>query len=37
MEVLYNGLGTHIVYVPPSDLVVYLKVGDFTQLVPLGY
>lgn len=37
MAVLYNGLGTHIIYVPPSDLVVYLKVGDITLLAPLCY
>lgn len=26
LAVLYNGLGTHIVYVKPDELVVYLKV-----------
>ncbi|GFN21654.1 uncharacterized protein AtWU_11463 [Aspergillus tubingensis] len=37
---LYNGLGTHIIYVPPSDLVVYLKTlasGSFLYTLCIAF
>ncbi|KAI9037724.1 uncharacterized protein KD926_000065 [Aspergillus affinis] len=39
-SVLYNGLGTHIVFVPPHELVVYMKTlstGSFTYTLCIAF